>query len=187
MTQLKNLHHKPYWLALAVVLLFCLIVRIGIMGHGLPYLQVVDENSDLSTALRLTEGEIPAPHVRYHRSLIAYLDAASIGGLFGYTFLTGEARNLADFRDLYFSERELFTLATRFTFVILTTLTVLMVAQIGAYINRWVGILSAVVLALNAFYTQNSVYAMPDALVMITVALFLWMTMRAWKFHRGRD
>jgi hypothetical protein len=181
------MNKRTFWLLLSLILLFSLATRLASLQHGLPYTQVTDENSDLSTALRLLEGEIPARHVRYHRSLIAYVDLASVGGLFGYSYLTGQVSGVDDFRNLYFSDRALFTVATRLMLAGLTTLAILLVALTGRYLNEWVGLLAAAMLALNGFFMLNSLYALPDGLVMVTVALCLWLAMRLWHKHRTRD
>jgi len=181
------LNNRVFWSVLGIILIISLGIRLWSLNHGLPNIQVTDENSDLSTALRLTEGEIPNREVRYHRSLIAYVNVASIGGLFGYSYLTDKADSLTDFRDLYFADRALFTQATRLTFALLATLTTLFVALAGRYINEWVGLLGAGILTVNGFFALNAVYALPDALVTIAIAICLWLTMRVWKFRRNRD
>ena len=147
---------RTFWLLLGCILLFGFVTRLVALQHGLPYTQVIDENGDLSTALHYLQGEIPARHVRYHRSLIAYVDLASVGGLFGYSYLTGHVSGLDDFQDLYFSNRASFTVATRFTFAILTTLAMLVVALIGRYISGRIGLLAAAALAVNGFFMFNS-------------------------------
>jgi Dolichyl-phosphate-mannose-protein mannosyltransferase len=181
------MNKRTFWLLLSLILLFSLATRLVSLQHGLPYTQITDENSDLSTALRLLEGEIPARHVRYHRSLVAYIDLTSIGGLFGYGYLTGQVSSIDDFRNLYFSDRALFTVATRLMFAGLTTLALLLVALTGRYINEWVGLLAAAVLAVNGFFMLNSLYALPDGLGMVAVALCLWLAMRLLHKHRTRD
>lgn len=174
-------------LVLIGILLFSLSIRLALSDHGLPKLQVGDENSDLSTALQLTEGELPQWHVRYHRSLIAYTDASAVAGLLGVKVLRGELQTLQDFRDLYFEERWLFTLATRIMMNLLTTGAILFTALAGRYIEKSVGLFAALILALNGFFLVNSIFALPDGLVMFSVAFALWLTMRMLAIQRGKD
>ena len=100
---------------------------------------------------------------------------------------TGQVSSVEDFRNLYFSDRALFTVATRLMFAGLTTLALLLVALTGRYINEWVGLLAAAVLAVNGFFMLNSLYALPDGLGMVAVALCLWLAMRLLHKHRTRD
>lgn len=182
-----QINQRIFWSVLVAIMLLSFGLRLWGVSHGLPEVQVADENSDLSTALRLTEGEIPLRHVRYHRSLMAYVDVGAVGGTFGYSLLTGKATSLSAFRNLYFADRALFTQGTRLIFALLTTLTIGILALAGRYISPWVGLLAAAVLAVNAFFALNSLYALPDALITFAIAVCLWMTMRLWKFRRRRD
>ncbi len=170
-----------------MILLAGLTARLVVADHGLPGLQIGDENSDLSTALRLTRGELPEPHVRYHRSLIAYTDGASVAGLLGLRLLTGDVHNLHEFQDLYFKDHDQFTLATRLMMALLTTLAIGLVGLAGRYISDRVGLLAAAALAVNGFFLTNSMIALPDGLVTFSMALFVWLLMRLWKYRRNRD
>jgi hypothetical protein len=178
---------RVFWVALGMIVLFSLIGRLWVVSYNLPELQVSDENSDLSTTLRLTNGELPERHVRFHRSLIAYVNGGAVGGLFVYSFINGDVAGISDFQNLYFSDRHLFTLATRLVLVGLNTLSVLLVGLTGRYIHQRVGLLSALLLALNGFFVFASIHALPDSLIIFAVALFLWLTMRLWFLRRPRD
>lgn len=178
---------RLFWALLIAISLLSFSVRLYGINHGLPNIQTSDENSDLSTALRLTEGQMPPREVRYHRSFIAYVNMASIGGLYGYSTLTGRVDSLASFRDLYFSDRALFTQATRVTLAILTTLAITIVGLIGRYIKPLVGLFAATILATNGFFTISSLYALPDSLIAFSIAFCLWMSMRLYHYKRQRD
>jgi hypothetical protein len=178
---------KMYWLLLLIILLSSFVMRLWLVPHGRTEVQVPDENSDLSTAVRLAEGTIPERHVRLHRSLIAYVDAVTVSGLFAYSYMTGEVASVEDFRDYYFLERGDFTLATRIFMSILITFAILFTALSGRYLGDHIGLLAALLLALNSFFVFSSLYALPDTLVIFSVALFLWLTIRAWYLQRKRD
>lgn len=180
---------KPrlFWALLWCIMLIAFGLRLITIDHGLPGLQVGDENSDLSTALRLTEGELPERHVRYHRSLIAYVDGAAVAGLLGIDILTGNVRSVVQFRDLYFSDHDRFAWFTRLMMALLTTLAVLFVGLAGHTIHPRIGLLAALVLATNGFFLINSVFALPDGLVTFSAAFFIWMVMCVWKSRRKRD
>lgn len=175
-----------YWI-LAAILIVSGLLRLSIVDHRLPYLQVVDENSDLSAALRTLEGELAPRHYRYHRMLTSNVDLVAVGGLFALTYVQGEVRSVDDFRDLYFADRARFTLATRVLMAGLTVLAIALVAFTGRAIRPELGILAALALAVNSFFLLNSVYAMPDTLIMVAVALFLWLAMRVWQRGRWLD
>lgn len=180
-------NRRLYWVLLCSIMLIAFVLRLITIDHGLPGLQVGDENSDLSTALRLTEGELPERHVRYHRSLIAYVDGAAIAGLFGSEILAGDVRSVAEFRNLYFSDYDRFAWFTRLMMAALTTLAVLFVGLAGRTIHPRIGLLAALVLAVNGFFLINSVFALPDGLVTFSAGFFIWMVMRVWKSRRERD
>ena len=178
---------RIFGIILCAILLVGFGTRLLTVNHGFPGLQIGDENSDLSTALRLTRGELPAAHVRYHRSLIAYADASAVAGLLGVRVLTGDVRSLDDFQDLYFTDHDQFTLATRIMMALLTTLAIALVGLTGRYLSDRVGLLAAAALTLNGFFFMNSMIALPDGLVTFSMALFVWLLMRLWKYRRDRD
>lgn len=176
-----------FWLPLLLIVCAAFAIRLWGIQQGLPNIQWTDENSDLSTALRLLNGELPARHVRYHRSLIAYVNLGAVGGLFATDFLTGQVSNVDEFRSLYFSDRALYTYATRFVMALLTSFSVAFIGLAGRYINQNVGLLAAALLFGNGLYAIHSLYALPDTLIGFSIALYLWMTLRAWRFGRDRD
>lgn len=178
---------RLFWALLCCILLLAFGLRLFTLDHGLSGLQVGDENSALSTALRLTEGELPQCHVRYHRSLIAYVDGAPVTGLLGSELLAGNVQSLAQFRDLYFSDYDRFAWFTRLMMAVLTTLAVLFVGLAGRATHPRIGLLAALVLASNGFFLINSVFALPDGLVTSSAALFIWMVMCLWQYRRKRD
>jgi Dolichyl-phosphate-mannose-protein mannosyltransferase len=179
--------NRNFWIILSIIVLLAFGIRLWGIQQGLPQIQWTDENADLSTALRLLNGELPARHVRYHRSLIAYVNLGAVGGLFATDFLTGQVSSTDQFRSLYFSDRAQFTYATRFIMAILTSLSVGMIGLAGRYINQNVGLLAAALLFANGLYALHSLYALPDTLIGFSIALCLWLTLRAWRFGRPRD
>lgn len=184
----RNRRNRPLFaIGLSLLLLLNLGLRLALADHGLPHLQIGDENSDLSTALRLTKGELPQWNVRYHRSLIAYVDASATASLLGFELISGNVRNLQDFQDLYFTDRWLFTLATRILMGLLTTAAVLFVGLTGRYLSELAGFSAALCLATNSFFLINSLFALPDGLVFFSVALFLWLTARMMHLKRATD
>lgn len=178
---------RSFLAALWLIVLVSLVARLITLDHGLPQLQVTDENSDLSVALRLTQGELPATNMRYTRSLITNTNLAAVAGLFGYTYLTGEARSLSEFRDLYFSDRALFTTATRVLQAVLTSLAVAFVGFIGHRFSPATGLLAAALLAFNGFFTLQGIYALPESIITFAIALSLWLFTRLWERGRAWD
>ncbi len=176
-----------FWVLLLSIVVMSWSVRLTIVDHGLPDVQVGDENSDLSAILNLAQGEIPPRHVRYHRSLIAYVNGIAVGGVFGMHYFTGRVSSLDEFEYLYFADRGMFTLATRILVASLTVGAIFLSGLIGRYINDRTGILAALLFALHSFSTLNSVYALPDGIVLAAVALFLWMMLRVWRSRKIRD
>jgi len=181
------LTRQRFLILLALLMLFSGAVRLLIADHRLPDIQVVDENSDLSTALRMLQGELPPRHYRYHRTLTSNVDLVGVTGLLGVAWLRGDVHSLRDFQTLYFTERGQFTLAARLAMTALTVLAIGWVGLTGAYLRPAIGLWAAAALSVNSFFVLNSVYAMPDTLVMAAISLFLWLLMRLWYFRRTRD
>jgi|GEM_PF-3738524 len=179
--------NRQFWIALSIILASSLIIRLVSADHGLPHISSGDEASDLSNAVRLTQGELIKERDAVVRSLIAFTDLAAVGGLFGYTFITGEVSSVSEFQDLYFSDRWMFTLATRWMIAILSVIGMGVVALCGRYIKNEVGIFAALVLATNNFFLLNTIYALPDGLVILPTALALWLILRVWKHQRTLD
>lgn len=155
--------------------------------HHLPHLIVEDEGSDLTQAVRLSQGELPPRHVRYVRSFMAYNNAIAIGGSFIYHSLVGDVTSLAEFQELYFEDRAQFTLASRLWMTLLISTAILLVGLAGRHINPETGIFAALLLSINGFFNINATYALPDALVSFATALAIWLILRIWHYKRRRD
>jgi len=184
---MASMSDRSFRILLVLILLFSFGTRFISADHGLPEVSVGDENSDLTNALRLTQGELMDRQKQLVRALIAYTNLAAVGGLFGYSVATGAVESVDDFEGLYFSQRWQFTLATRWLLAILTTAAIGLVALCGRYLSNTVGIFAALFLALSNFFTLNSLFALPDALVAFTTALVMWLTLRLWKHQRRLD
>ena len=172
---------------LIAITLFAFVIRLVSIDHNLPYQIISDEGSDLTTTVNLLQGELPARHVRYHRMLIAYSNMLPIAGVFAVNFIDGDVRSVADFQNLYFSNRAEFIFATRLWMSVLTSFAILFAGLAASYVNRKTGLLAALILALNAFYFHTSLFALPDALGASMTALAIWTIMRVWKYRRTRD
>lgn len=183
----NDISEKLFRRILLGIVIFAFLIRLVSIDHNLPYQIISDEGSDLTTAVRLLQGELPARHVRYHRSLIAYSNLVPITGVFVINYLDGDVRSIEDFQNLYFSNRAEFTFATRLWMSILTTGAIAFTGLAASYINRKVGLLASLILALNAYYFHISLFALPDALGTSMTALAIWTIMRVWKYRRTRD
>jgi 4-amino-4-deoxy-L-arabinose transferase-like glycosyltransferase len=179
--------NRRFWQLLGLLLLVASVSRLWIVDHRLPDIQITDENSDLSTALRLFQGELPPAHYRYHRVLTSNVDLLGVAGLLGYSVLSGRIQSLDDFQELYYRERGLFTLATRLMMASLTVVAIALTALAGRFFSNEVGIFAALMLTLNSFFAMNSVYALPDTLIIFAMAVLLWLTLRLWHYQRRRD
>ncbi|MFZ4826796.1 MAG: ArnT family glycosyltransferase [Phototrophicaceae bacterium] len=179
-----------FWSLLLIILVFTLAVRVNLADHRLPQMQVGDENSDLSNAVRMLNGEWRG---FWHTRLgITYFNMLSVGGLFLQQRLSGAVHSLSAFSELYFAERWRFTLATRLMMAVLSTATVGVVVWVGRAIKPRVGLLAGVMLSLNGFFLLNSVYALPDPVgafasaLTLLIAVWLWRNPRPiWYFVAG--
>lgn len=180
-------YKQHFWWILISIAIFALGIRLVSIDHNLPYQIIADEGSDLTTSVRLLQGELPQRHVRYHRSLIAYSNMIPIAGVFVVNYIDGDVQNIADFQDLYFTNRAEFIWATRLWMSFLTSLAILITGLSGSIINRKVGLLAALILCLNGFFFHTSLFALPDALGACMTALAIWMMMRVWNYRRTHD
>jgi hypothetical protein len=186
--QLTDIRNKQgFLLVLLMIVLIGFVLRLLIIDHHLPHTIVEDEGSDLSTAMRLVAGELPPPHVRYHRSLIAYHDLFAVALKGGVDLLTGQVTSIDEFQAQYFAQRHEFTIATRLLMVFLTSATIFVIGITGRYIDPLVGIFSALYFTINGFITANSVYALPDALVMLPTSLVMYFGVRIAVYNRTLD
>lgn len=179
--------HRTFYLLLGLILLFAAATRLMVIQHHQPDIVVEDEGSDLSTALRLTQGELPQSHVRYHRSFIAYQHLIASGMLVGAKWFTGEVRSIGEVVDQYFAHRDQFVLAARLWVGFLSVLGIGFVGLAGRYFSPSIGLWAALVLSLNGFLTANGAYALPDTLIIFAAGLTLWAFMRLWQYQRTRD
>ena len=173
-----------FWGLLFIILMVTLAVRVNLADHRLPEMQVGDENSDLSNAVRMLNGEWRG---FWHTRLgITYFNMVSVGALFVQQRLSGAVEGFGAFSELYFAERWRFTLATRFMMAGLSTLTVGLVMWVGWAIRPRVGILAGLGLSLNGFFLLNSVYALPDPVGAFASALTLAVAIGLWRNPRPR-
>ena len=188
MENLEQQSNQNYlqWMLIGLTV-FAFIIRMVSIDHNLPYQIISDEGSDLTTSVRLLNGELPARHVRYHRSLIAYSNLIPIAGVFTVNFIDGDVRSIADFENLYFENRAEFIFATRLWMSLLASLAIYTTGLSASYINRKVGLLAALILCLNGFFFHTSLFALPDALAACMTSFAIWTMMRVWKYRRTRD
>jgi hypothetical protein len=178
--------NRRFFQIVLLIMLFASLTRLLMINHH-DTLVVEDEGGDLSYAVRLIEGNPPNLRTLYHRTFIIYHDAFAVGIYAGFKFLTGQVQSVSDLQNDYFANRQEFVIATRLWIGFLTVCAVGLVAFIGRYFSPQIGIFSALVLALHTFVTYNSVYALPDALIIFAVALNLWLVMRVYHYRRTRD
>jgi hypothetical protein len=178
--------NRRFFQIVLLIMVFASFTRLLMINHH-DTLVVEDEGGDLSFAVRLVEGNPPNLNTLYHRTFIIYHDAFAVGIYAGIKFLTGQVQSVSDFQNEYFANRQAFVIATRLWIGFLTVCAVGLVALIGRYFSLTIGIFSALVLALHTFVTYNSVYALPDALIIFAVALNLWLAMRVYHYRRTRD
>lgn len=174
------------WILIALTV-FAFVTRLVSIDHQLPYQIVSDEGSDLTASVRLLQGELPAPAIRYHRLLIAYNNLIPISGVFALNVIDGDVRSIADFENLYFANRAEFTYATRLWMAILSSAAVFFTGLAGSNISRRAGLLAALILCLNSYFFHTSLFALPDALGTCMTAFGVWGIIRVWKYRRTVD
>lgn len=174
------------WILIGLTV-FAFITRLVSIDHQLPYQIISDEGSDLTTSVRLLQGQLPAPFLRYHRLLIAYNNLIPIGGVFVVNVIDGDVRSIADFENLYFASRSEFIYATRLWMAVLSSAAVFFTGLAGSHISRRAGLLAALILTLNGYFFHTSLFALPDALGTCMTGFAVWGIIRVWKYRRTVD
>lgn len=169
---------RQLWCVVGVLALGTLVLRLMLADHRLPEMQVGDENSDLSNAVRMLNGDVD--NIWHSRLAITYLNIVSVGWFFGWNVLTGVVSGVAEFEGLYFAERWRFTLATRQTIAVLSAGMIGLVAVAGVFFNRRTALFAALGLSLNGFFLLNTVYAMPDATIALAAILTVVAALMMW-------
>src|SRR5512139_3600708 len=81
-TRTLSLNQRQFWIIIGVILLAFLVLRVSQIGHGLPDVQMGDENSDLSTTARMLVGQLPKVIDRYTRTIISNVELIGFGAIY---------------------------------------------------------------------------------------------------------
>jgi hypothetical protein len=164
-----------FWVIVGLIALLAFGLRLSQIGHGLPDVQISDENSDLSTTARLLTGELPQPSVRYSRTIISNLELIGFAGIYVQHFFATGDPSFNSFRDLYLSERGRFTYVSRLLVVLVSVMALCFLADaLRRAASLHAGILGALLTSVFYFWDLHSIYATPDSLVASAVVFFTW-------------
>lgn len=173
------MRHRHFWIILSIIVISTFGFRLSQLVHGLPDVQIGDENSDLSIALRILKGQLPPAETRYHRTIISNLELVCIGALYIRQVLTTRDTSFAHFQDLYFSDRGQFVIAVRLLVLIIFAIAQIALADLmRKAIFPLAGLLAALLSGVYYLWNLHILYAMPDSLSASAIVFFLWATIQ---------
>jgi 4-amino-4-deoxy-L-arabinose transferase-like glycosyltransferase len=166
-------------LILMGILMLALALRLWGVGFGLPYAYHFDEPTYVSAALNLGAGIIgrQSNPTGFYNILFGeyavYFIIGRIVGLFA---------SAADFERAYRADPTMFLLLGRLTSVLLGTLNVWVVYQLGkVLVSRIAGLLAAFFLAIAFLHVRDSHYGVPDIAMAFFVSLCVMLCVLAVK------
>ncbi len=171
-----------FWMIVGLIALLTFGLRLSQIGHGLPDVQISDENSDLSTTARLLTNQLPPPTVRYSRTIISNLELLGFAGIYvEHALQTGDP-SLNAFRDLFFADRGRFIFVSRLLVILVSVASLFALADaLRRTMSGLAGILAALLMGTFYFWNLHSIYATPDSLVASAIAFFLWTVIYVWQ------
>ncbi|MFC2165157.1 ArnT family glycosyltransferase, partial [Acidobacteriota bacterium] len=169
---------------LVVILLLGLLVRLGGIPFGLPYLYHVDEARFAKISLNYFTGDLN-PHFFHVPTLHTYMVAGIWASYYHIGKIVGKFTNVADFMDSFQENPSVFMILARLLTVILSVGTIALVYLIGTKMyNRRVGTFAALFLIFSHVHNKISHYQVPDAPMVFFFMLsflFIWYI-----YKRGR-
>lgn len=169
---------------LVVILVLGLLVRMGGISFGLPYLYHVDEARFAKISLNYFTGDLN-PHFFHVPTFHTY----SVAGIWAVYYhigkIAGRFTNVTDFMESFQANPTVLMILARLLTVILSVGTVALVYIIGTKMyNRRVGIFAALFLIFSHVHNKISHYQVPDAPMVFFFMLsflFIWYI-----YKRGR-
>lgn len=167
--------YSRFWLTILIIAAVLFVSRVLQIGHGLPDVQITDETSDISTTARLLQGELPPTTMRYSRTIISNYELIGYAGIYVVNALRTGNFSPASLKELYFAHREIFVYVSRLLVVLLTVLTLFVLADLmRRTISPSAGIFAALLMTTFYFWDIHSILAVPDALIPCALILLLW-------------
>ena len=165
---------RYYRLIVIIITIFTFALRVAQISQGLPDVQIVDENSDLSLTARLLSGQYPTD-IHFHRLAILLIEVPAFGIVYLFNVVRTGHTSMDSFRDLFFSNRGDFVLASRFLIVVVSAFAVLALADLMRRATSPTGgIIAALLGSVYYYWHLNLLYAMPDSLILSSIVFFLW-------------
>jgi hypothetical protein len=166
---------RQFWVVVILIALVMFGIRNYQIYHGLPAVQMGDENSDLSTTARLLTGELPKAIDRYTRTVVSNLEAIGFVALYINNAIKTGNTSVNSFREQFFVNRSDFIWISRFIIVLVSMLAIIALADLVRRLtNPLGGIIAALLMCFWYFWDLHSIYAMPDTLIASAIALYCW-------------
>ena len=164
-----------FWLAIIAIAIFTFGFRTIQIGHGLPDVQISDENSDLSNAARLLTGQLPSPNLRYQRPVISNIELIGFAALYVLNAAKTGNTSFSAFQDLYYAQHGDFIFISRLLVVLISVLALLALADLIRRVTSPLGgIIAALLMCFYYLLNLHTLYAMPDSLSPSAIIFYLW-------------
>lgn len=164
--------------ALSLIVLLAVGLRVWGIDNGLPSVQLSEESSDISTAMRIASGG--APRYYYHRVAWPLTQIPAHALHFLVLKLTRPGFGIDDFRTLFLLNRGPFILTARLLAALVSVLAVVAAFFAGRLMTRsdGGGLLAAALYALQPSIVYVAHVAMPDGYALLWVMLALLFSLR---------
>jgi len=176
-------------LMVVLLMLIALLVRLFGINFGLPYLYDPDEHLFVDRSLEMiNQSSIDPNWFGVPASTTMYLLAITYIFLFLVGWLLGDYQTMQDFLQTYQQDPTIFYLSGRIGIVIFAVLSVLLVYLIGRRLfNHRVGLLTALLLALNPIHIEISRLIRPDIQMTFIILLVFWFSLNILSHQKTRD
>ena len=149
---------------LGFIILLAVLVRVWGLGAGLPYFFVNDERSLVYGALKMAQLKtlIPALHTQdfgilYYPPLMSYIYLIFLAPFILIKYLIGHFNNFTELGNYFILNPASLWLIARLVNALMGAATVYLIYLIGKKMfNQWVGLISALFLALSFLHIQLS-------------------------------
>jgi hypothetical protein len=169
------LNSKWFWITILAIAIFTFGFRVVQIGHGLPDVQIADENSDLSNAARLLKGELPSRMLRYERPIMSNIEVLGFGALYVLNVAKTGNTSFSAFQDLYYAQHGDFVFVSRLLVVLISVGALIALADLIRKVTSPLGgIIAALLMCFYYLLDVHTLYAMPDSLSPSAIIYYLW-------------